>query len=195
MISMKNRKNLFPSAEGVLSIPLSSINFASAIKLIKCGKAQIPDNFPPDIFWSTVVQKCYMTSKILHSLPEVPNNAHNMATVHSYLVTKTWQSSWWLKDLPAHIAVERFLQAFKAITLGASRTCSSPQLPNKPDGFRHSQCTTDQEFKLTYDVERHFEENNKLGIVLANLAATHDGLLYGTRAEHPTTCFELLLHL
>ena len=36
-----------------------------------------------------------------------------------------------------------------------------------------------------YDVEHCFEENNKSGIVLADLAGTHDSLLYGTKAKAP----------
>ena len=55
-----------------------------------------------------------------------------------------------------------------------------PQLPAKQAGFGHSQCLTDQVFKLTYDVEQHFEEINKSGIVKADLTAAHDSLLYGT---------------
>ena len=43
-------KNLFPSAEGLFVMLLLSTKCASAIKLIKCGKVQIPDNISPDIF-------------------------------------------------------------------------------------------------------------------------------------------------
>ena len=45
--------------------------------------------------------------------------------------------------------------------------------------------------ELTYVVEHRFEEN-KLGIVLANLTATQDCFLYGTRAKHPHTAFTLV---
>ena len=50
-------------------------------------------------------------------------------------------------------------------------------------------------FKLTYDVEHRFEENNKLGIALADLIGAHDSLLYGIRAKDLTTAFDLLLLL
>ena len=49
-ISMKTGENLFPSAEGLLSVPFSSTKFSSAIKLIKCGKVQSLDNISPHIF-------------------------------------------------------------------------------------------------------------------------------------------------
>ena len=38
--------------------------------------------------------------------------------------------------------------------------------------------TNQSSVKLTYDVEHRFEENNKLGIVLADLTAAHDSILY-----------------
>ena len=65
-----------------------------------------------------------------------------------------------------------------------------PGLPDKQDGFRLSQCTTDQVFKLTYDIEHRFEEN-KSGIVLADLTAAYDSLLYGTKTLRLTTVFDL----
>ena len=68
-----------------------------------------------------------------------------------------------------------------------------PQLPDKQDGFRYS--ITDQLFKLTCDVEHRFEEISKSGIVLADLAAVHDSLLYGTKTYRLTTAFDLLLLL
>ena len=61
-------------------------------------------------------------------------------------------------------------------------------------GFRFGQCTTEQIFKLTHDVEHRFEEN-KLGIVLANVTAAQNCLLYGTIAKHPTIAFDLVLLL
>ena len=68
------------------------------------------------------------------------------------------------------------------------------QLPGKRAGFRDSHCITDGVFKLTYNVEHRFEEN-KSDIVLADLTAAHDSLLYGTKPKHPTTTFDLLLFL
>ena len=70
-----------------------------------------------------------------------------------------------------------------------------PQLPDKQAGFKHSQWKTDQVFKLTYDVEHRFEEDNRSGIVLADLTASYNSLLYGTGANHSTTAFDLLLLL
>ena len=69
------------------------------------------------------------------------------------------------------------------------------QLSDKKAGFRHSQCITDQVFKLTYNVEHRFDENNKSGTLLINLTAPYDSVLYGTKAKHPTTAFDLLLLL
>ena len=58
----------------------------------------------------------------------------------------------------------------------------------------YSQAITNGVFKLTYDVEHRYEEN-KSGIVLADLTAAHDTLLYGVRAKHPANAFDLLLLL
>ena len=61
-------------------------------------------------------------------------------------------------------------------------------------GFRLGQCITDQVFKLTHDVVHRYVKNNS-GIVLANLTAALDCLLYGTSAKHHTTAFDLMLLL
>ena len=68
---------------------------------------------------------------------------------------------------------------FKKLLLRLLKPVLDPQLPDKQAGIRHSRCTTNQVSKLTYDVENRFEENNKSGIVLVNLTAAHDSLLYG----------------
>ena len=69
------------------------------------------------------------------------------------------------------------------------------QLLGKQAGFGHSPCITDQVSKLTYDVEHRFEENSKLGVVLADLTAAHDSQLYDTKTKYPTTAFDLLFLL
>ena len=71
-------------------MPLSSTEFASGIKLIKCVKAQSSDNIPP-VIYSEVLrpQMSNTASKILYSLRDLPNNRHNTATGHSYLGNKT----------------------------------------------------------------------------------------------------------
>ena len=101
-----------------------------------------------------------------------------------------------MTEFPAHTAVDRFLQAFPAVflLLGRQKPVFDPQLSNKHVGFRYSQCINDQAFKLTYDVGQRFEKN-KSGIVLADHAAAHDSLQYGTRVKHHTTAFDLLLLL
>ena len=71
---------------------------------------------------------------------------------------------------------ERLLQAFRAIIL---KPVLDPQLPDKQAGIMHSPCITDQVFKLTYNAEHRFEENNKPGIVLIDLTVAHDSLLCG----------------
>ena len=90
--------------------------------------------------------------------------------------------------VPAHIAPERTYKLFELLLLRRLEPVFDPQLPDKQVGFRHSPCITEQVFKLTYDVEHRFEES-KSGIVLTDLAATHDSLLYGTNAKHPIAAF------
>ena len=69
----------------------SSTKFATAFILIKCGKAQSSNNISLDLFGNTAAPN------VLHgftkSLRDLPNNLHDMATFHSYLGTRTWQSS------------------------------------------------------------------------------------------------------
>ena len=74
---------------------------------------------------------------------------------------------------------------FERLLLRRLELVFDSQLPDKQAGFRHSQCITDRVFKLIYDVEHRFEENNKSGIVWADLTAAHDSLLYGANAKHP----------
>ena len=69
------------------------------------------------------------------------------------------------------------------------------QLPDKQACFRHSQCTTDQVFKLAYDVEHRFEKNNKSGIVLTDSTGAHYSLLYGTKTKRPTTAFDFFFFI
>ena len=90
-----------------------------------------------------------------------------------------------MKELPAYIAPESFLQPFRAVTLEVSRTFFDPQLPDKQAGFGHSQYITDQVFKITYDVEHRFEEISKSGMVLKDVTAAHGSLLYGTKTLPP----------
>ena len=47
---MKTGENQIPNDKDLSFMPASSTKFASAIKLIKCGKAQNQDNIPPHIF-------------------------------------------------------------------------------------------------------------------------------------------------
>ena len=49
-----------------------------------------------------------------------------------------------MKDILAHIAAERFLQAFVRLLLRRLAPDFDPQLPDKQAGLRHSQCITDQ---------------------------------------------------
>ena len=84
-----------------------------------------------------------------------------------------------IKRVFSPYSAERFLQAFRAVILllKCQEPVFDPQLPDKQAGFRHSQCITDQVFKLTCDVEHRFEEINKSGIVLADLTASHNSHL------------------
>ena len=79
---------------------------------------------------------------------------------------------------------------FERLLLRRVEPVLNPQLPDKQAGFRHCQYKTDQVFKQTYDVEHRFEEN-KSGIVLADLTAAHEGLLRSTRANHPAATSDL----
>ena len=78
---------------------------------------------------------------------------------------------------------------FERLLLWGLEPVLDPQLLDKQVGFRHSQCITDQMFKLTYDVEHRFEESNKSDTVLTDLTAAHDSLLYGTNAKHSIAIF------
>ena len=104
---------------------------------------------------------CYTASKIIHSLRDLPSDT-----------------------TPARITAERFLQVVVERFHLRLEPLFDPQLCDKQAGFRHGQFITDQVFKLTYDVEHRLEEN-KSGIVLADLTAVHDSLLYYTGPNTP----------
>ena len=78
---------------------------------------------------------------------------------------------------------------FELLLLRRLEPVFDPQLRDKQAGFRHSQCITDQVFKL------RFEEINTSGIVLADLIAAHNTLLCGTKTKRSTTAYDLQLLL
>ena len=107
------------------------LNWSSAVKV----KAQTKSRHKYSE--ALLPQMSYIASKILHSLRGLSNNPHNMATGHRYLGTNTWQRSWWLKELPAHITAERFLKVFERLLLRLLEPVFDPQLSDKPAGFMH----------------------------------------------------------
>ena len=90
---MKTGENPFPSAQGLLSMLLSSAKFVFAIKLIRAVKVKAHTKSQHKYSEALLPQMSYIASNVLHKIRGLPNNLHNMATDHSYLDTKTWQSS------------------------------------------------------------------------------------------------------
>ena len=175
------RKVCYPCLSRLLNLP-PQLNWSIAVKL----KAQTISHH---IYSKALLpsMSC-IASKILHSLRGLPNISYNMATGRKYRSAKTWQCSWWLKKLSAHIAAERFLQAFRAVTLEASRTCFWPPTSWQTT-WLHAWSMHNRP-SVTCDVAHRFEENNKSGIVLADLTTAHDSQLYGTKPKHPTDAFD-----
>ena len=126
-----------------------------------------------------------MASKILHCLRHLTNNSRNMATGHSYLCTKTWQARDNCKNFQAISLLSVSYKLFERLLFRRQEPVFDPKLSDKQAGFRHSQCITDQVFKLICDVKHHFEEINKSGIVLADLTAAHDSQLMLQRPNAP----------
>ena len=66
-------------------MPLSSTKLASAIKLIKCGKAQSSDNIPSDILKHCGPKYLTWLQKFCTACMTYRNNPRNIAAENNYL--------------------------------------------------------------------------------------------------------------
>ena len=87
---MKNRKKLFPTAKGLLSILLMSTKCAFAIKLIKCRNLKVQTISRQIHFKTLRVQNVIYGFKYstVHNLLDLPNSPHKIATGTVILVSK-----------------------------------------------------------------------------------------------------------
>ena len=97
-----------------------STKFAPAVKPIKCGKVQSPGNIPFDLFGSTAApNELHGFRKRLRDLPKQSLQYSHQPQLFRYQK----QAKQLMTELPVHIAAERVLQAFRAVTLEAFITC------------------------------------------------------------------------
>ena len=163
-----------PRVDGHLSQPLSSDELASAIKQLKSGKVQGPDNIPPEFLlhcgpkcldW---LQAFYSSCLLRQSIPKICRKATVIALPKPNKPTDDPKNYRPISVICVHFnLMERLL-------LTQMEPVVDPQLPDEQAGFRRRRSTVHQIVKLSSDIEDSFEKRHKAGVILVDLTAAYD---------------------
>ena len=163
-----------PGVDGLLSAPFSTKELSSAVNQVKSGKAQGPDNIPPE-FLKHCGPKCLAWLKIFYtaclkhkSIPKIWRKATVVALPKPNKPTD---------DPKIYRPISLLCVPYKILErllLARLDSVVDPQLPEEQAGFRRGRCTTHQVVKLTNDIEDSFEKGNKAGMILVDLTAAYD---------------------
>ena len=163
-------------ADGYLMTPFSDLELSNAIKDLKTGKAQGPDNIPPE-FLKHSGRKCrswlrdFISTCLSHiSIPKIWRKATVIA------LPKPNKP---VDDLRSYRPISLLCVPYKLLErllLLRLKRIVDPQLPDHQAGFRRGRSTVQQMVKLTDDIEACFEEKQKAGLVLVDLTADYDSV-------------------
>ena len=163
-----------PGVDGLLSAPFSQEEIANAIALLKSGKAQGPDNIPPEFLihcgarcqkWLTDFYSCCFTNQ---SIPKIWRKATVIA------LPKPNKP---VDDPKSYRPISLLCVPYKLLErllLARLEPVVDPQLPDEQAGFRHGRSTVHQIVKLSNDIEDSFEKKHKAGVILVDLTAAYD---------------------
>ena len=163
-----------PGVDGHLSSPFSPDEIASAIKHLKSGKAQGPDNLPPE-FLLHCGPKCLEWLRLLFS-----------TCLTHQSIPKIWRKASIIAlpkpnkplDNPKNYRPISLLcipfKLLERLLLARLEPIVDPQLPDEQAGFRRGRSTVQQVVLLTNDIENSFERGHKAGAVLVDLTAAYD---------------------
>ena len=163
-----------PGVDGLLSKPFNLAELMLGISQLKCGKAQGPDNIPPE-FLKHCGPKClswlcdfYSTCLAALHIPKIWRKSAVVALLKPNKPADNPKSY-----RPISLLCVPF-KLLERLLLARLNPVVDPQLPDEQAGFRHGRCTTHQIVKLTDDIEESFEKGKKAGAVLVDLTAAYD---------------------
>ncbi len=145
-----------------------------ALSELKSGKAQGPDNIPPDFLlqcgprcqkWLTEFYSCCIINQ---TIPKIWREA----TIISLPKPNKPRD-----DPKSYRPISLLCVPFKLLErmiLARLEPIIDPQLPNEQAGFRRGRSTVHQVVKLTNDIENCFEKGHKAEIILVDLTAAYD---------------------
>ena len=163
-----------PGVDGWLSAPFSQEELANALALLRSGKAQGPDNIPPEFLihcgvkcqkWLTDFYSCCFTNQVI---PKIWRKATVIA------LPKPNKP---VDDPKSYRPISLLCVPYKLLErllLARIEPVVDPQLPDEQAGFRHGRSTVHQIVKLTNDIEDSFEKNHKAGAIFVDLTAAYD---------------------
>ena len=163
-----------PGADGFLSTSFTSEELSTAIGQLKSGKAQGPDNIPPE-FLLHCGQRCQNWLKEFYSsclnkltIPKIWRRATIIALPKPNKPTDNSKNY-----RPISLLCVPF-KVLERLLLARLDPIVDPQLPNQQAGFRRGRSTVHQIVNLTNDIEESFEKRHKAGVVLVDLTAAYD---------------------
>ncbi len=163
-----------PGVDGFLSIPFTQEELVLALSQLKSGKAQGPDNIPPEFLlqcgprcqkWLTEFYSCCISNQ---TIPKI----WRKSTIISLLKPNKP-----IEDPKSYRPISLLCVPFKLLErmiLARLEPIIDPQLPNEQAGFRRGRSTVHQVVKLTNDIENCFEKGHKAGVILVDLTAAYD---------------------
>ena len=171
--------------------PLYSLHhpgtYASRPPTQECGKAQGPDNIPPE-FLIHCGPRCLEWLRGFYS-----NCLSNMT------VPKIWRKATVIAipkpnkptdDPKNYRPISLLCVPFKLLErllLVRLEPIIDPQLPNEQAGFRRGRSTVHQIVNLTDDIEEAFEKGHKAGVILVDLTAAYDTVWHQGSYPEATT--------
>ena len=163
-----------PGVDGFLSTPFSIGELTFALRQLKSGKAQGPDNIPPEFLihsgprcleW---LRDFYSNCLMNLAIPKIWRKATVIATLKPNKP---------IDDPKNYRPISLLCVPFKLLErllLARLEPVIDPLLPDEQAGFRRGRSTVHQIVNLTDDIEEAFEKGHKAGVVLVDLTAAYD---------------------
>ena len=163
-----------PGVGGHLTTPFTTSELTATIKLLKGGKSQGPDNIPPE-FMMHCGRKCLKWVRKFYcfclehtAIPKI----WRRATVVAILKPNKPAD-----DPKSYRLISLLCVPYKSLEkliLVRNNPVIKPQLPTEQEGFRQGRSTIQQILKLTYEIEKSFENGYKAEAVMVDLTAAYD---------------------
>ena len=163
-----------PGVGGHLTTPFNTSELTATIKLLKGGKAQGPDNIPPEFImhcgkkclkW---IRKFYFFCLRHTVIPKIWRRATVVAILKPNKPTD---------DPKSYRPISLLCVPYKILErliLARISPVIEPPLPSEQTGFRQGRSTVQQVLKLTCEIEKSFENGYEAGVVMVDLTAAYN---------------------